>query len=69
VKTLPLTKKQAEAILFALGEEYSTYDELDPPTILVVRRLFKLFPELKDAETNSDLVWYLEVIDADKKPA
>lgn len=60
MKQLPLTKKSAEAILFSVGEEYDTYGKLDAPITLVVKRLFKLYPELKDAETNSDLVWYLE---------
>jgi fructose-1,6-bisphosphatase len=66
MKLLPLTKRQANAILFALGEEYNAYGKLDI-VVVVVKRLFKLFPELKDDESNSDLVWYLQTLN-DNKP-
>jgi hypothetical protein len=55
VLTLTLNKKQAAAILFAMEEEYDIYGKLDKDARIVARKVFKLYPELKDG--YSLLAW------------
>ena len=50
-----LSKKQVSALLFALEEELDVYGQLDPEGRIAARKLFKLFPKLK--EDYGHLAW------------
>lgn len=55
MKEVSLSKSQVSAILFAFEEELEGYGKLDRDAWTTARKLFKLFPKLK--EDYGHLAW------------